>query len=117
VNGAQNYHSGLAAENAVARRYEETGYEIANKRWKSAAGEVDLIARKNGNVIFIEVKKSRTFGRAAESLSARQIARIYSSAEIFLADEPDGLNTDARFDVALVNDTGHISILENAICA
>jgi putative endonuclease len=71
--------------------------------------------RKDGRVIFIEVKKSKTHGRAAESLGPNQIARIYNSAAMFLEGEPKGQNTDARFDVALVDANGVISILENAI--
>lgn len=117
MTGAVSYHSGLAAENAVACLYEKQGHQIACRRWKTVAGEVDLIARKGGNVIFIEVKKSLTFDRAAEMLSARQISRLFASAAIFLDGEPNGQNSEARFDVALVNGIGEISVLENALCA
>jgi len=117
MSGAVSYHSGLAAEHSVAQLYQRQGHEIAAHRWRSAAGEIDLIARKDGNVIFIEVKKSRTRDRAALSLSDRQIARIYTSASIFLDSEPNGQDSNARFDVALVDARGGISIVENAICA
>jgi len=117
MSGAVSYHGGLAAEHAVARYYEQRGHQIEAHRWRSAAGEIDLIARKDGNVIFIEVKKSRSRDRAARALSARQISRIYTSAAIFLDSEPNGADSDARFDVALVDGQGTISVLENAICA
>ncbi|MFT4715998.1 MAG: putative endonuclease [Paracoccaceae bacterium] len=114
MSGSVSYHSGLAAEESVAHHYTQTGHEIAARRWRSKAGEIDLIARKDGNVVFVEVKKSKTHDRAAESLGAKQMARIYDSAALFLEDEPNGQNTDARFDVALVDANGVISILENA---
>lgn len=111
------YHSGLAAEDSVAHYYALRGHDIAAKRWRSKAGEIDLIVRKDDSVIFVEVKKSNTHDRAAASLGHRQITRIYNSAAMFLEGEPKGQNTNARFDVALVDAKGVISILENAICA
>jgi len=117
MSGAVSYHSGLAAEDSVARHYTSKGHEIAAQRWRSSAGEIDLIAKKDGNVIFIEVKKSRDFGRAAQMLSRRQMTRIFHSAEVYLGQEPNGLDSDARFDVALVNGQGDISIIENVYCA
>ena len=117
MTGAVSYHSGIAAEAAVARFYEQHGHVIAARRWRSAAGEIDLIARKNGGVVFIEVKKSRSLDHAASALSNRQIARIYSSAAIFLDGEPRGQDSDARFDVALVDGRGGISVIVNAISA
>ncbi len=117
MSGAVSYYSGLAAEESVARHYAKTGYSIAAKRWRSKAGEIDLIAKKDGNIIFIEVKKSRDFDTAAQMLNQRQMKRIYNSAAIYLEDEPAGQDSDSRFDVALVNRQGAISVLENAFCA
>lgn len=117
MSGAISYYSGLAAEESVARLYTRNGHHIAAKRWRSKAGEIDLIAKKDGNVIFIEVKKSRNFDTAAQMLNQRQMSRIYNSAAIYLDGEPAGQDSDARFDVALVNGQGDISVLENAFCA
>lgn len=117
MTGATSYHAGLAAEVAVARHYGESGRSIAAQRWRSEAGEIDLIARDGAEVIFIEVKKSRTHAEAAQHLSSRQMARIYASASMFLAGEPAGQLTPSRFDVALVDALGRIEIIENAFAA
>jgi putative endonuclease len=117
MSGMTSYQSGLAAEESVVRFYQQKGHQIAARRWRSKAGEIDLIARKDGNVIFVEVKKSRSFDAAAHMLNPRQIARIYNSAAVFLDGEPAGQDSEARFDVALVDGRGAISIVENAICA
>ena len=97
--------------------YERTGRQICARRWRGSAGEIDLIARDGAEVIFIEVKHSKTHAQAAEHLSARQMARIYGAASEFIGGEPAGQLTPVRFDVALVDGRGQIEILENAFAA
>ena len=63
----------------------------------------------------VEVKKSRSFARAADRLSQRQIGRLMQAAEEFLSTQPRGSLTDVRFDVALVNARGEIKVIENAL--
>lgn len=117
MGGAVSYHNGVAAENAVALHLEKCGHTVAERRWKTRHGEIDLIARKDGVVVFVEVKKSSSFARAAASLGQPQIARLFASASEFLEKEPNGQNTESRFDVALVNQQGEIEVLENALTA
>ncbi|MFT7047593.1 MAG: putative endonuclease, partial [Celeribacter sp.] len=52
--------------------------------------------------------------RAAQSLSARQFARICTSAEDYISRTPKGFLTDMRVDVALVDHIGALEIHENA---
>jgi putative endonuclease len=108
------FHAGVAAELRIAQDYERRGFAIARRRWRGAGGEIDLIVRDGNGLIFVEVKKSRSLARAAESLSLRQMQRIYASAEEFLGTEPRGSLTDVRFDVALVDGSGDLQIIENA---
>jgi len=117
MSGFVSYRAGLAAEDAVARVYSRSGRPIAATRWRGISGEIDLVARDGAEVIFIEVKKSTSHAAAAERLTRRQMDRIYATASEFLAGEPAGQNTEARFDVALVNDSGQIEIIENAFAA
>lgn len=114
MTGAVSYHGGIAAEDAVARRYADAGYRIAARRWRSPAGEIDLIARGTDRIVFVEVKRARDIDRAVERLGARQLDRIRRSAEVFLGGEPDGTDTEARIDVALVDGSGRIAVIENA---
>ncbi|MFT4151595.1 MAG: YraN family protein [Paracoccaceae bacterium] len=117
MSGARSYHGGQAAEESVAQLYARSGRPIAARRWRGRSGEIDIIAREGERVVFIEVKSSATHARAAERLSLRQQARIYGAAAEFLGREPKGSLTEARFDVALVDATGRIEILENAFAA
>lgn len=112
--GQMAHYSGMAAENNVAQDYERRGFDVANRRWRGQGGEIDLILRDGPALIFVEVKKARDFARAAASLSARQMQRLYHAAEEFLAGEPNGSLTEVRFDVALVDGQGQTQIIENA---
>jgi len=114
ARGATSFHAGLAAEGQIARDYERRGFSVARKRWRGKAGEIDLIVHDGEGLIFVEVKQSRSFARAAHRVSAAQMRRIYASAEEFLGTQPKGSLTDVRFDVALVNGRGETQIIENA---
>lgn len=101
----------------MARFYQQSGRAIAGRRWRCQWGEIDLIAREGDRVVFIEVKKAATHAKAAERLGHRQIQRLFSAASVFLDGEPRRGLTEARFDVALVDATGRVEILENALAA
>ncbi|MEY4697019.1 MAG: hypothetical protein RIT14_1447 [Pseudomonadota bacterium] len=117
MSGLRSYHAGLAAEDQVARFYDRSGRAVCARRWRGSAGEIDLIARDGAEVIFIEVKQSRTHAMAADHLTEWQMRRIYGAASEFLAGEPRGQLTEVRFDLALVDAAGRIEIVENAYAA
>ena len=73
-----------------------------------------MIARDGDGLVFVEVKQSSDFDRAAARVSLRQMKRLYASAEEYLGQMPSGSLTDVRFDVALVNALGEVRIIENA---
>lgn len=114
---ARNYQAGLAAEASVLRWYIAAGYQPLVQRFRGARGEIDLILQRDDDVIFVEVKKSRSFDAAALRLGTQQIDRIFQTASEFLGTQPQGQMTPARFDVALVNAHGEVSVLENALTA
>lgn len=113
--GRISHLAGLAAEEAVARHYAAQGYEVAALRWRGLAGEIDLILRDGAALVFVEVKKSRSFAQAAARLQPRQVQRVMAAAEEFAGQEPLGALTEMRFDVALLDGQGQVHILENAL--
>lgn len=117
MSGKIGYLSGLSAEEQVARHYADDGHVILSRRWRGRGGEIDLVAQKSGEVIFVEVKKSGSHARAAERLSRRQLVRIYQSAEDYLGHMAGGTDTPCRVDVALLDSLGQIDILPNVMCA
>lgn len=117
MSGAVSYHAGLSAEDQVARDYQGRGMRVEQHRWRGKGGEIDLIVRDGDGYVFVEVKKSHNHARAAERLGPRQIQRLFDAASEYLGQCKDGLNTPARFDVALVDAIGRIEIVENALSA
>lgn len=114
LRGANAYHAGASAEDSVARDYQRRGFATAARRWRGRGGEIDLVVRDASALVFVEVKKSRDFARAAAHLTPRQMQRIYVTAEEYIANEPNGSLTPMRFDVALVDASGRLKIIENA---
>lgn len=114
LTGKTAYHAGIAAEEIVAQDYARRGRPVAHRRWVGQGGEIDLIAREGACVVFIEVKKSKTFDSAALRLGRRQMDRLCVAASEFLAGEPRGQLTDMRFDLALIDASGAMHIIENA---
>ena len=73
-----------------------------------------MIAHHGDGLVFVEVKQSSDFDRAAARVSSRQMKRLYASAEEYFGQMPNGSLTEVRFDVALVNALGEVRIIENA---
>ncbi|MDJ0638350.1 MAG: YraN family protein [Paracoccaceae bacterium] len=111
--GTLAYQSGLAAEASVARVYEAMGYEPLETRWRGILGEVDLIFQGQGEVIFVEVKKARTCELAATRLSLKQLNRIAHAATEYIGTCHSDPLSPMRLDLAMVDETGHVELLEN----
>lgn len=93
--------------------YARRGHALAARRWRGSHGEIDLVLRNGDGLIVVEVKQARDFGRAAARITAAQLERIYGAVSEFVAGEPRGELTEVRLDVALVDGTGQLQILEN----
>ena len=117
MSGSISYHAGLAAEDQVSMLYGRSGHAIVGRRWRGRGGEIDLIARRGGDTVFIEVKKSDTHAHAAAHLGPRQVQRLFDCASEYMGTLPDGQRSSVRFDVALVDAMGRIEVIENALAA
>ena len=93
---------GLSAESRAAAYLIAKGYRIVARRWRSPVGEIDIVARRRGTLIFVEVKARERLDDAAEAVIVRQQRRIIAAAEAWLAAHPEDANCDIRFDVVLV---------------
>jgi putative endonuclease len=93
---------GLSAESRAAALLIAKGFRIAARRWRSPLGEIDIVARRGRNLVFVEVKARENADDAAWSVTPRQQARIIGGAEAWLAAHPDDGQCYIRFDVILV---------------
>ena len=70
----------LAAEHLTAK-----GYRIRERNFRTAAGEIDIVAEAGGVLAFVEVRCRRgsSMGTAAESLSPAKQRRMVEMAEAY----------------------------------
>jgi len=112
--GRMSYLAGLAAENAVAAHYVSNGYALRAERWRGQRGEIDLIFADNTGVVFVEVKKSKSMEAALAHVTAAQVRRLFATSEEYVGTLDTCSLTEVRFDVALVDATGAVHVMENA---
>ncbi len=108
---------GVAAEAIAATALAADGWEVLARRARTAAGEIDLVARRGDMVAFVEVKARPTLSDAAHALTPRQSLRLLRAAEILLAAHPDWALGELRFDVLLVDRTGCVRRVADALRA
>lgn len=84
----------------IARRYLKFRlYKILETNYRRKTGEIDIIAKKGGYIIFIEVKyrNNTNKGLPREAVTAFKQMQIKRTAEMYLMENK--LNCDVRFDV------------------
>ena len=91
--------SGSLGEEYAAEYLRERGYEIAAVNYRGRGGEIDIIARRDGFIAFVEVKtrKRGALSPGYEAVSAAKRRRIIAAARHFLYRYP--VNLQPRFDV------------------
>jgi putative endonuclease len=93
---------GVSAEGRASLYLAAKGYRTLAKRWKSPAGEIDLVVKRGKLIVFVEVKARGSLDAAAESVLPRQKKRITAAAEAWLATHPEHTSHDLRFDAVLI---------------
>ena len=96
------FNRGISAESLAAAWLIGKGYRVLARRFRSGAGEIDIVAGRRHTVIFVEVKARASLDDAAESVTPRQRGRIAAAAEIWLAQNPHVVFKDLRFDAILI---------------
>ena len=112
---------GVTGEDLACDALEARGYTILARRYRVAAGEIDIVARDGATLVFVEVKtrNSHEFGSAAEAVTPVKQRRLVRLATEYLAHHQIH-DCPCRFDVVAIHlDTGtpEIEILQNAFDA
>ena len=95
---------GGAAEDEAARFLSRHGLEVVARNYRTRLGEIDLVAREGGVLVFVEVRlrSSDRFADAMQSIDAHKRRRIVAAARHFLA----GVRPQppCRFDVVALDE-------------
>ena len=95
--------TGIDAENLAARFLEARGLDIVARNYRCRFGEIDLVARHEQTIVFVEVRlrTSPAYGGAAGSIDAVKQRKLLLTARHFLSrlrQEPA-----CRFDAILLD--------------
>lgn len=89
------------------------GWRILDRRVRTPAGEVDLVARKGNLIAFVEVKTRATPADLDFAIDERRLSRVATAAEVLMS-RYAGPGDDIRVDVILIAPRTPPRHIENA---
>jgi putative endonuclease len=102
LRGRRAEAAGRDAEGIAAAALAREGWAVLARRARTPAGEIDLVAERDGLLAFVEVKARPSLTEAAFALGARQRTRLVAAAECWVAANPGHGAAGMRFDVVIV---------------
>lgn len=109
---------GAVGEDLVVTYLKSNNFFILAKNYQKRFGEIDVIARKNDVIAFIEVKfRTTEYFHLSEVITASKQRKIIYAAKAFIL-EHNMYNLVYRFDVALIiynqGKNPNLTYIENA---
>ena len=97
---------GALGEDFAASMLEAEGYTILHRNWRPEKGrqEVDIIAKIEKQIVFVEVKTRTSiyFGEPEEYVSPDKMKNLFHAASMFFTQSDGNEYLDVRFDVVAV---------------
>lgn len=96
---------GADAESRAAAHLETLGREVVARNYRILGGEIDLVSREGGVLVFTEVRQRRNarHGSAAESVTARKLALMRRAALNYLVREHGRDDLPCRLEVLTID--------------
>jgi uncharacterized protein (TIGR00252 family) len=78
---------GDVAEQLVEQDLIRGGYEIIDRNWRTRYCEIDIVAKKDNCVYFVEVKyrKNSHYGNGFEAITAKKLQQMTFAAEMWVS--------------------------------
>jgi putative endonuclease len=85
-----HFETGNIGENLAVEFLQKNGFNILERNWRSKHLEIDIIASKNHQLIFVEVKTRRSlaFGYPEESINKIKMKRLRLAASVYQFKHP-----------------------------
>ncbi len=100
---------GFLAENMAVRYLEKKGYSILDLNYRKPWGEIDLVATKEGILVFVEVKANRKIISGFEPelrANASKITKVVRTARTYLAEKKYSFGQEWQIDVVSISFDG-----------
>lgn len=112
--------TGDQGETLVCTYLEARGYEIVARNWRCTEGEIDIVARRGGMLVFVEVKTRRhgEAGDAFASITERKRERMIAAAHQYAASvSPESAQWQIDGAAVLLrrDGTGHVTYVEDIL--
>lgn len=107
--------TGIDGEKTAAKYLKKNKYKILDCNYRSRFGEIDIIAKKDDFIVFVEVKarNNNSLGEPREAVTYSKQSKIIKTAEFYILDKK--IDLQPRFDVIEVfTDTDTVNHIENA---
>lgn len=106
---------GTKYEEAAINHLQANGYTIIAKNFRCRTGEIDIIAKENGYLIFIEVKYRRDLdkGYPHEAVNHYKMNKIINTAKHYMLTNSISFDRPCRFDVITILGDD-IEVIKNA---
>lgn len=113
-----NRIKGGEGEEIATQLLKDKGFEILDQNNSTKWGELDIIASKDGILIFVEVKlkTDEEFGTPEEMIGKNKLTQIKRTAEMYLLNNPDAEKQYDRYQIdaiCIVQNTGRVTHYEN----
>ena len=116
---SKNFHKkllGRIGENKAVKHLKSLGYKILERNYTTNFGEIDIVAKDEECLVFVEVKTRSTndFGVPSEAVNYAKRQKYKNLANVYML-KNRLTNVDVRFDVIEITgkDINHII---NAFC-
>ena len=93
---------GRRAETIAAWYLRLKGYKIAEMRFRTKQGEIDIIARKGDLVTMVEVKARQNLMQAVDAVTHSAQQRIINAGDTWLAKQKDFAKLSIRYDIIAI---------------
>ncbi|MCM1282664.1 MAG: YraN family protein [Muribaculaceae bacterium] len=106
---------GTKYEELAAACLQKRGYRILERNFRCRAGEIDLIARDQEYLVFVEVKyrANADCGSPLEAVDVRKQGKLLKAARYYLMLHGYAEETDCRFDVVAIRGDA-FTLVQNA---
>ncbi|MDX8395737.1 MAG: YraN family protein [Mariprofundaceae bacterium] len=93
---------GRKGEDRAAKYLKRRGYQVLDRNIRLGRGELDIVARHNDILAFVEVKAHKTHESGVLAVHSDKQQRLWSAANAYLGRHPEFATLQCRFDLIIL---------------